>query len=138
MNLLKLTDELKTDEGLRLFPYTDTVGKVTIGYGHNLTDNGITDTQAGWLLHDDIVSMLASLTSALPWLSTLDDARQRVLANMAFNMGLGTLLSFHKMLAACEAQNFYLAASEMLHSHWASQVGGRAIRLANQMRLGGQ
>lgn len=37
---------VKSDEGLSLKPYTDTRGKLTIGYGRNLTDVGISQAEA--------------------------------------------------------------------------------------------
>ena len=33
----------KINEGLRSKPYVDTVGKVTIGVGRNLTDRGLSE-----------------------------------------------------------------------------------------------
>jgi len=53
MNLDRLQESLRVHEGLKLKPYTDTEGHLTIGFGHNL-DNGITIKQAYALLADDI------------------------------------------------------------------------------------
>lgn len=50
MNLTALKEELIRDEGLRLKPYRDTVGKLTIGVGRNLDDVGITKDEAMHLL----------------------------------------------------------------------------------------
>ena len=36
------TEQLKQDEGWRLKPYRCTAGKLTIGYGRNIEDKGIT------------------------------------------------------------------------------------------------
>ena len=58
----------------------------------------------------------------------------RVLANMAFNLGIHGLLKFVRTLNAIERGNYDEAASHMLASKWAGQVGQRAQRLAAMMR----
>ena len=49
-----LVEQIKKHEGLELKPYTDTVGKTTIGIGRNLDDVGITEREAEFLLMNDI------------------------------------------------------------------------------------
>ena len=136
MNLGALTSQLLSDEGLRLKPYRDTVGKLTIGCGRNLDDVGITQDEAMLLLQNDIRKAYADLTTALPWVQTLDDVRQNVLINMTFNMGIGGLLRFKNTLGMIQRHEYNQAASAMLQSLWATQVGARAKRLADQMRTG--
>jgi lysozyme len=51
---MDLIEQLRRDEGVRLHPYTDTVGKLTIGVGRNLADMGISDAEATVLLQNDI------------------------------------------------------------------------------------
>lgn len=130
-----LIAELTRDEGRRLMPYVDTVGKTTIGVGRNLTDVGITDAECDMMLSDDIDRTTAWLDSKLPWWRQLDPVRQRVIINMAFNMQ-GGLLTFVNTLAAMQAGNYAAAANGMLASKWATQVGQRAQRLAAMMRNG--
>jgi lysozyme len=130
-----LVSELCRDEGVRLKPYVDTVGKTTIGVGRNLTDVGISQDECNALLENDIGRTTAWLDRNLPWWSTLDPVRQRVLVNMAFNMG-GGLLSFANTLAAVQRGDYAAAANGMLASKWATQVGARATRLADMMRNG--
>lgn len=131
-----LLAELKRDEGVRLKPYTDTVGKLTIGVGRNLTDVGISDDECTALLQNDIDKVLAQLDRSLPWWRKLDPVRQRVLVNMAFNMGMTGLLTFKNTLAAVQSGSYAAAAAGMLASKWATQVGARAERLADMMRTG--
>src|SRR5260370_41905440 len=134
MNNEKLTDELIRDEGLRLRPYTDAVGKITIGIGRNLTDAGISREEAYHLLNNDLENTLADLDQHLPWWRGLDEVRQRVLANMAFNMGILRLLTFAKTLALVQAGDYPAAAGAMLGSTWAKQVRPRAIKLLSLLR----
>lgn len=136
MNLERLMAELERDEGRVLKPYEDSVGKVTIGVGRNLSDVGISNTEANFLLANDIERTCEDLDRELPWWRNLDEDRQRVLANMCFNVGIGKLLTFKNTLAYVEAGEWEKAAEQMIKSKWASQVGPRAKRLAERMRVG--
>ncbi len=136
MDTVTLARELRRDEGVRLMPYRDTVGKLTIGVGRNLEDRGITLAEAEILLLSDIHATIAAVEKAVPWYPRLDPVRQRVLINMAFNLGTAGLLAFRQMLAACQRGDYDTAADEMLESLWAQQVGTRALRLAQMMRTG--
>ena len=69
-------------------------------------------------------------------IKNLSPARQLVLINMAYNLGVEGLYEFKDMWAAIEAGNFDLAAAEMLDSLWAEQVGDRDLDLAKTMREG--
>jgi lysozyme len=133
---------LRRDEGTgpkklgRFMPYRDTVGKLTVGYGWNLDDNGIPQTVADWLLEYAIDEASSELLKRWPWLAELDGARYAVLVNMMVNIGGPRLAGFRKMLAALKKQDYYAASEEMLDSKWAEQVGNRAYRLSRQMRTG--
>jgi lysozyme len=131
-----LVDQLKRDEGLRLFPYVDTVGKTTIGYGRNITDVGISSMEAESLLQNDIDHAKSSLEEALPWTAGLDDARLGAITNMSFNMGVKGLMGFRKFLAAMQTGDWVTASAEMLDSKWAQQVRDRAKRLSQQILTG--
>lgn len=136
MNYDKLVDELKLDEGFRSKPYYDSVGKLTIGYGRNLSDVGITEREASDLLTNDIIKAYRIAAELVPNWSLLDDERQNVLANMAFNMGGATLATFKNFLAAVNDRNYKLAAQHGRDSKWYRQVGQRAERLMTVMETG--
>ena len=123
-------------EDLRLKPYRDSVGKLTIGIGHNLDDNGISKAAAYFIFREDISAAINGVLRALPWISLLDEIRRAVLYNMAFNLGVSGLLGFKRMLAALDRKDYEEAAREMLDSKWAVQVGSRADELANMLRTG--
>jgi lysozyme len=131
-----MTRQLRLHEGERLKPYRCTAGKLTIGVGRNLEDRGITAEEAAYLLANDISREERELLRALPWVAKLDEVRQRVLLDMSFNMGLGTLLTFKRTLAAVHAGQYQQAAAMMLESRWAGQVGERAQRLSRMMATG--
>lgn len=136
MDRQKLINQLVIDEGKRNKPYVDTVGKTTIGVGRNLTDRGIADDEVVFLLGNDIDLITRELDARLPWWRGMCDARQNVLANMAFNMGMSSLLTFKNTLACMQTAKYAEAADGMLASKWAKQVGARADRLAKIMREG--
>lgn len=118
----------------------------TWGYGHTGSDVAEgregDEAEAEATLIQDIEEHNAKLYKALPWVLDLDPARRRVLCNMAFNLGVGTpggtkgLLGFKNTLGMIQRGEYAKAADGMLASRWASQVKGRAVRLANTMRTG--
>ena len=59
---MTLRDALIRDEGVRLKPYRDSVGKLTIGVGRNLDDKGLTRAEAEALLDNDIRDVTASVS----------------------------------------------------------------------------
>lgn len=110
-------------EDVRLFPYVDTRGKVTIGVGRNLSDTGISPAEVRVLLDNDIDEHWAEMTTSLPWVRLLDPVRQAVLLELHFNLGDDGLRGFVKMLAALRAHNYQVAAAELLDSRAAQQTG---------------
>ena len=128
--------QLVRHEGLRLKPYLDSVGKLTIGVGRNLDDNGITEPEAMYLLRGDISRHEEELVQAFPIVRNLSRERFFCLLNMAFNLGIPRLKTFRNMWDAIHRQDWERAADEMLASRWAKQVGRRAMDLADIMRTG--
>jgi len=123
-------------EGKRNRMYLDSKGIPTIGIGHNLRDKSISDRAVAVIFEDDLGDVARALERELPWVAALSLPRQAVLYDMAFNMGLGGLLGFAKMLAALKADQWDEAAKEMLDSDYHKDVGRRAEDLAQQMRSG--
>jgi len=129
---------LKLHEGLRLKPYKDSKGNLSIGYGHNLDDKSITSRAAETILYDDIRDAYidAQCFVGVDTWRNLSNPRQAVVIDMAFNMGLGRLSKFNKFKEALIAKKWLIAASEMMDSRWAGQVGKRAKRLSEIMYSG--
>lgn len=136
-----LIAELRRDEGVEYMPYMDTVGIPTVGVGHNLKAKPLpdgwtyplTDEQVDELLTWDLDEVFDGLDSELPWWRKLDYERQRVICNMAFNLGINGLLGFKNTLAAVEQGRYSAAGAGMASSKWATQVGARADRLVDIM-----
>ena len=135
-DIASLEDQLITHEGLELKPYQCTADKLTIGVGRNIEDRGITEDEARYLLKNDIKIVEDELLSKKPMVAELDAVRQRVLVDMGFNLGIPTLLKFQNMWLAIEQEDFIQASIEMMDSRWARQVGQRAHKLSEAMRIG--
>lgn len=131
---MTLEEQLIMHEGLKVKPYKDTAGKLTIGVGRNLDDTGITHLEAMTLLANDLERIREGLNNALPYFADLSEIRQRVLIDMAFNLGVRGLLGFRMTLLRIEQGRYAEAADHMLESKWAGQVGQRARRLSYMIR----
>jgi lysozyme len=143
-DLSLLDAELRRDEGVRYTIYPDSKGIPTIGVGHNCAASPLpsgwkcplTDDQVNQLLNHDLQVTFAALDLHLPWWKSLDGVRQRVIANLCFNMGIGKLMGFHKALAGMQSGDYATAAAEMEDSPWYGEVGERAVRLCRAMQTG--
>jgi lysozyme len=136
MNWTRLKADIKRHEGVRLKPYTDTVGKVTIGVGRNLTDVGISESEAETMLANDLERAVKAARAVVYSYEKLGEVRQEALVNMAFNLGRQGLAGFRKAIMALGEEDFARASDEFLDSKWASQVGPRAQELAQRIRTG--
>lgn len=127
--------QLKRHEGLRLKPYRCSEGYLTIGYGRNLETRGITEDEAEEMLLND----LSDVEQALDRHALLhghNDARQAVMLNMGFQLGINGLLGFINFIEAYRRHEYELAAKEMLDSLWVKQTPSRAKELSEQMLTG--
>jgi len=130
-----LKDWIKQCEGFRSHPYLDTVGKVTIGFGRNIDDLGISMDEAEFMLDNDIARCKHQLET-YPWYVKQPPCVKDALVNMCFNVGITRLLGFHNMIKALMVYDYTTAAQEALNSKWASQVGQRAKDVALMIREG--
>jgi lysozyme len=136
MDRQKLVDQIIQHEGIKLKPYTDTVGKLTIGVGRNLTDVGLSDREAMILLDHDLDDCLHDLTQAFPWFGALDDVRQRAVVDLRFNLGAAGLQGFRNFLHCMAVADYAGAARELLNSKAATQAPFRYRELADHIRTG--
>jgi len=136
MKISTLFDALIQHEGLMLRLYKDTVGKYTIGCGRNIEDMGISKDEALYLLKNDIDRCKNELQK-IQWYLPLDSVRREAIIELVFNMGLPSVLGFKKMISFIEAKDFDKAASELLNSKWATQVGKeRSSNIASRLKNG--
>jgi len=137
---MDLKTQLVREEGRRNVVYLDSLGVATVGIGH--VEPGLyvgevwSDERIDAAFERDVATKTAEVTAALPWFGQLNEARQAVLLQMAFQMGTHGLLQFKQTLGAVRDQRWSDAAGNMLASVWAKQTAGRARRLARQMETG--
>jgi lysozyme len=135
----ELIDRLIVAEGKRKSAYQDSLGYWTIGIGRLIDKRlnaGLSEDEMLYLLNNDIAQARAELET-FSWFTRLDPVREEVLIELHFSMGLEHLLEFHSMLNFIE-QGYYLnAATQLMKSLWARQVGQhRAKDLANRLATG--
>lgn len=132
-NMSKIEAQIMIHEGFRSSAYKCPAGKVTIGYGRNLDDCGITENEALMLLRNDIKLCELDLIWIFPDFKRLSKNRQNCLIDMRYNLGGGGFRQFIKMIRAIKADDFVLASKEMTDSTWYRQVGRRGMFLKKQM-----
>jgi len=136
---MDLKSQLLREEGAESCAYQDSLGYWTIGVGRLIDSRkggGLSPDEIEYLLDNDIKRNYETVLAALPWMERLNDARQAVLIGMAFQMGIGGLLKFKRMLSAVEDGQYFEAAAQMVESAWAKQTPARAARMAKQMETG--
>ena len=143
MNKDKLIEELIKDEGYKYEIYLDHLGYPTFGVGHLVLEKDeehgkpvgtpVSEERILECLSKDIDIVCDELDMKDPWWRNLDDNRQRVMANMCFNLGHPRLSNFKKFIGAMQITDWETAAVEMMDSKWARQVGNRAIRLRDRV-----
>jgi len=131
----KLKKILIEHEGLKLKPYRDTVGRLTIGVGRNLDNVGISPIEANFLLNNDIERVIEAIKDE-EYFKNLEGDRKLVVMDMVFNLGPNGFKKFTKLIEAIKWQKWSDAAREMRDSTWYTQVGKRGQKLANAMEEG--
>lgn len=131
-NIIEKYAHLTKDfEELRLKPYKCSAGKLTIGYGRNLQDVGITQEEADIMFARDFINAAKTAKKLAP---DIAEPAFYVLTDMIFNMGDTRIKEFKNMLAALSKKDYKTAADEMENSKWYKQVGRRSKKLVEIMR----
>lgn len=121
---------LLIDEGLRLKPYRCTAGRLTIGYGHNLDDVGISQAVADIMLEEDLqIAEKACRRIFGDLYDSWGENRRLGWVNLAFNLGYNRLLQFRNTLRAARIEDWLEVERGLKASLWFQQVGKRAERV---------
>lgn len=110
-------------------------GKITGGVGWNFSDRGIPPLVIDQLLEIAINDVVSEVNGFGYW-AKLNDARQLVVADMLYNLGMQRFRRFVDFNAAMESGDYDAAADEMVDSDWYKQVKRRAVKLVAAMRSG--
>ena len=135
MKLSSLISDLEQDEGKEALAYTDTVGKITVGVGHNLANNPLSDEAIRFILIEDILDCVLDLEK-YPFWALANDARQNALINIRFNLGATGFAKFKNAITNANLGLWDDAANEFMDSKWYAQVGGRGPKVVHQIRHG--
>jgi len=132
-----MIDQLKRHEGYRRHMYLCPAGYPTIGFGTRIDGKGqgVSPSAAEDMLIEAVNDIDHDL-ARFQWYRSLNQTRRATVINMAYQLGIGGLLNFKRMIDALRSEDFEKASEEMLDSKWARQTPGRAQELALQMRKG--
>lgn len=137
-------EDLIRHEGYVAEIYLDSENLPTFGIGHLVTEEDmeyswpvgtpVTDERILDVFHKDCdVAYTDACALVLNFAGQASDA-QRVLVNMAFNLGRNRLSKFKNMLRYVNEGNYIMAANEMVNSKWYGQVGRRSKELVDIMK----
>ena len=132
-----LIKQIKEHEGLVLKPYKCPVGKLTIGYGHNLEDNGLSKTACEFILSEDIDEAKKNLYAVFTrkFFETLSNNQKIALIDMMFNLGMSRFLTFKKFILAVKNKDFIKASAEIINSRAYQQNKSRYKKLSEQIKM---
>ena len=144
MNLIKLQDEISKDEGIKFETYRCSLGHLTGGIGHLITEwdeeiysgpvgTAIPTEQVNDWFAKDIETTIKDCNLLFSQFDNLPEDIQRVLANMCFQLGRPRLSKFKNMIAAVEDLDWQRMADEMEDSNWYKQTPNRAERLITRV-----
>ena len=134
---MTVKERIKEHEGFRDTVYLDTLGKRTVGYGHlcvedHWEDGKKYDKEYLDEIFDKDFQNAADQCEDLcnDYELELPETITDVLIEMIFQLGIGNVMKFKKMIAALQEQDFETASLEMLDSRWATQTPSRAEKLS--------
>ena len=146
MNLITLQDEIADDEGIMYETYRCSLGHLTGGIGHLITEwdedmysgpvgTKIPHEQVDKWFNMDITRTIEDCKIIFTTFDSLPQDAQLVIANMCFQLGRPRLSKFKKFIAAVNDENWMLAGEEMQDSRWYKQTTNRADRLIDRIQL---
>ena len=144
MDIEKLRDQLKIDEGCVNSVYLDHLNLPTVGIGHLVTEwddeygkpvgTEVSEERVNELFDQDVQVTIDECKLLYNNFDELPEEAQQIIANMMFNMGRPRLSRFHKMKKAVDAGDWEEAGNQMKDSRWYDQVTTRADRLVKRMK----
>lgn len=144
MNMQRLLEQLKVDEGVKYEIYLDHLKYPTFGIGHLIVKTDpeygqpvgtpVSEERVVECFELDIQKSIKACQAIYgDEFDTWKDELQEILVNMAFNLGQTRLNKFVKFRAALQANDFKKAAAEGRNSLWYKQVPNRAERLMRRL-----
>ncbi|CTS97738.1 glycoside hydrolase family protein [Escherichia coli] len=121
----------------KFFPYSDSLGFSTVGYGHliksgEIFSTGLSPNEAETLLDKDIAVARTGLSTLR--LGTLPADIEDYLIIMIFQLGVNGVSKFRKLLAAAKAGDRDGVRRESVDSLWYRQTPNRVRDMNNQLK----
>lgn len=132
----RLRKQIRYHEGVKLKLYKCPAGKLTIGYGRNIEDNGISLACAKYMLEEDIEEAKKNLYFVFGenFFNSLSDNQRIALIDMMFNLGLNRFMTFKKAIRAIKNRDFETASDEIEDSKAYNQNPNRYNLIASEIR----
>jgi lysozyme len=136
----KVKEMLIRHEGLMctLYECTAEPPRTSIGVGRNLTDRGITEDEAMYLLENDIKRVMNQLDENWPVWRSFEQRAAMVCVDLCFNLGISGFMNFRKTRALMELGMWLEASEELLDSRYAIQLPNRSLYNSRQLALCGK
>lgn len=134
-----IESQIIAHEGERLKLYKCGAGKLTIGVGRNIEDNGIRKDESELMFRNDLNEAVTDLINFLgpSFWEAISEGRRRALTDLRFNLGPNRFRGFARMIRACRYGDWKMAAYELTDSLWWRQVqDSRKTLLYNQLLTG--
>jgi len=144
MNIDVLRQEIEADEGVKYETYHCSLGHLTGGIGHLITEwdeeiyagpigTAISEEQVKDWFEKDVQRSINDCISLFDNFDELPEDIQHVLTNMSFQLGRPRLSKFKKMIAAVHVEDYPEMATQMEDSRWYKQTTNRAKRLIERV-----
>lgn len=141
MNIQRIIDRLKAEEGFRPVAYWDRK-QWTYGYGCKAPREGVTITEpeAEKLLWRHVLEAVGGFVDLFLGCPTpINEVRQECLVDMIFNIGEDGVRKFRKMVVEImdkDPDDWNEIAGHAMDSLWYGQVGNRAQRIVHELKTG--
>lgn len=132
----KSVELAKKFEGLSLKAYRCPAGVLTIGFGRNIQENGISKEEAELLLRNDLNRVWQEALTLFPEMESWTPNRRLAIIDMMFNLGLTKFRKFVNTIKYIKSGNWDLAAQNASKSLWYTQVGKRSKQIVKMIKEG--
>jgi len=141
MNIEKIKEEIKEEEGYRDTMYRDHLGFATIGYGHLVLPSD--KFKEGVKYSNKELEKVFEYDFQIAYQDAVDLCKNldvsyecvEIIIHMCFQLGKPKVMKFKKMWAALERKDFVTAGFEMEDSLWCKKhTPARAMRLSEKMK----
>tara|TARA_R100001377_G_C3194437_1_gene112015 strand:- start:880 stop:1311 length:432 start_codon:yes stop_codon:yes gene_type:complete len=140
MNLEKLKEEIRKEEGTKFEVYKDHLGNLTYGVGHLVRDyeklelgDIISHKKVEKTLEIDLNLAIRDMRKFTKNMNISEDVKE-IVTHMSFQLGLPRLNKFVKFKEALKNNKYEQASLEMQDSLWYNQTSHRASRLIQKMK----